>query len=86
MIWKPATADVRGFDARLCYRRQNPGCKNSAMKTTKHIALAIILSATGLVVVSTSAQVTEPFTAADDAPSGFNSPIVQPRRSDVAEG
>ena len=35
------------------------------MKTTKHIALAIIISVTGLFVRPTSAQVTEPFTAAE---------------------
>ena len=35
------------------------------MKTTKHIALAIILSAIVLTVRSTSAQVTEPFTDAE---------------------
>ena len=35
------------------------------MKTTTHITLAIILSATTLVVRLTSAQVTEPFTAAE---------------------
>jgi hypothetical protein len=56
---------VRGFDPRLCYGRQNPGCYDLAMKTTKHIALALIISATNLVVRSTSAQVTEPFTAAE---------------------
>ena len=35
------------------------------MKTTKHLALAIIISVTSLVVRPTSAQVTEPFTAAE---------------------
>ena len=35
------------------------------MKTPTHLALAIIISATSLVVRSTSAQVTEPFTAAE---------------------
>ncbi len=35
------------------------------MKTTKHIALAFIISATSLVVHPASVQVTEPFTAAE---------------------
>lgn len=35
------------------------------MKTTKHIALAIIISATSLSVRTSCAQVTEPFTAAE---------------------